>query len=146
METVNNILGSKKNALIQVQFKNSHGENISIPQVLANDFNEVFLVNIGPKLASKINSTGKEYREYLKDPIQNSVFLSPIIDEEIIKIITILDQTKSSGPGGYLVERWVRGCATQIGCFFGLSSLPMAPFLFENLDKGCVFAKYIIFN
>ena len=34
--------------------------------------------------------------------------------------------------GGYLVERWVRGCATQIGCFFGLSGFAMAPFLFEN--------------
>ena len=29
-----------------------------------------FFVNIGPNLASKINSTGKEYHEYLKDPIQ----------------------------------------------------------------------------
>ena len=37
-----------------------------------------------------------------------------------------------TGGGGYLVERWVRGCAAQIGCFFGLSGLPMAPFLFEN--------------
>ena len=36
------------------------------------------------------------------------------------------------GGGGYLVERWVWGCAAQIGCFFGLSSFPMAPFLFEN--------------
>ena len=36
------------------------------------------------------------------------------------------------GAGGYLVERWVRGCAAQIGCFFGISGLPMAPFLFEN--------------
>ena len=34
--------------------------------------------------------------------------------------------------GGHLVERWVRGCAAQIGCFFGLSGFPMAPFLFEN--------------
>ena len=34
-------------------------------------------------------------------------------------------------PEGYLVERWVRGCAAQIGCFFGLSGFPMAPFLFE---------------
>ena len=36
------------------------------------------------------------------------------------------------GEGGYLVERWVRGCAAQIGCFFGLSGFAMAPFLFEN--------------
>ena len=28
----------------------------------------------------------------------------------------------------YLVDRWVRGCAAQIGCLFGLSGLPMAPF------------------
>ena len=34
-------------------------------------------------------------------------------------------------PGG-VVERWVRGCAAQIGCFFDLSGFPMAPFLFEN--------------
>ena len=34
--------------------------------------------------------------------------------------------------GGYLVERWIRGCAAQIGCFFGLSGFAMAPFLFEN--------------
>ena len=34
-------------------------------------------------------------------------------------------------PGG-LVERWVRGCAAQIGCFFGRSGFPMTLFLFEN--------------
>ena len=49
-----------------------------------------------PKLASKVNSTCKEYHEYLKDPIEKSVFLSPVIDE-IIKIITKFDQTKSPG-------------------------------------------------
>ena len=56
-------------------------------------------------------------------------------------------QKEVATPGGYLVEMWVRGCAAQIGCFFGLSGLPVAPFLFENwLDISCVFAKYIIFN
>ena len=40
---------------------------------------------------------------------------------------------RNSTPGrGYLVERWVQGCAAQIGCLFGLSGLPMVPFLFEN--------------
>ena len=49
------------------------------------------------------------------------------------------------GGGGYLVERWVRGCAAQIGCFFGHSGLPMAPFYLKiGLDIGRVFAKYII--
>ena len=46
------------------------------------------------------------------------------------------------------MERWVRGCVAQIGCFFGLSGLPMAPFLFENwfIYIGHVFAKCIIFD
>ena len=74
-KTINNILGRKKNALIQAQFKNSHGETISDPQLIANDFND-FFVNIGPNLASKINSTGKEYHEYLKEPIQKCFLIS----------------------------------------------------------------------
>ena len=48
--------------------------------------------------------------------------------------------------GGYSVERWVRGCAAQIGCFFGLSGFPMAPFYLKiGLDIGRIFAKCIIF-
>ena len=64
-KTINNILGRKKNALIQAQFKNSHRETISDPQLIATDFNDCF-VNTVPNLASKINSTtGNEYHEYL---------------------------------------------------------------------------------
>ena len=44
----------------------------------------------------------------------------------------MFDLLLKNGSGGYLVERWVRECAAQIGCFVGLSGLPMAPFLFEN--------------
>ena len=51
----------------------------------------------------------------------------------------------SAYPGGYLVERWVRGCAAQMGCFFGLPGLPMALFVLKiGLDIGRVFAKCII--
>ena len=40
----------------------------------------------------------------------------------------IFSLARETPGGGYLVERWVRGCAAQIGCFFGLSGLAMAPF------------------
>ena len=33
---------------------------------------------------------------------------------------------------GVLIGKVGTGCEAQIGCFFGLSGLPMAPFLFEN--------------
>ena len=44
--------------------------------------------------------------------------------------------------GGYLVERWVQGCATQIGCLFSLSGF-MAPSFFKNLDIDHVFCKML---
>ena len=41
------------------------------------------------------------------------------------------------------MERWVRGCAAQIGCFFDLSGLALAPFFYLKigLDIGRVFCK-----
>ena len=51
------------------------------------------------------------------------------------------------GGGGYLVERWIWGCAAQIVCLFGLSGLPMAFFYLKiGLDIGRVFAKCLIFR
>ena len=45
------------------------------------------------------------------------------------------------------MERWVWGCAAQIRCFFDLSGLAMAPFLFENWFRyRSRFAKCIIFD
>ena len=45
------------------------------------------------------------------------------------------------------MERWVRGCAAQMGCFFGLSGLPLAHCSLKiGLDIGHVFAKYIFYN
>ena len=48
-------------------------------------------------------------------------------------------------PVGYLVERWVRRCAAQIGCFFQVYQWPLF-YLKIGLDIGNIFAKYIIFN
>ena len=64
------------------------------------------------------------------------------------KTLSELTNERGNRRGGeHLVERWVRGSAAQIGCFFGLSGLPMAPFYLKiGLDIGCVFAKYTIFN
>ena len=46
------------------------------------------------------------------------------------------------------MERWVRGCAAQIGCFFGLSGLQIAPFFYLKigLDIGRIFANCLIFD
>ena len=83
-----------------------------------------FFVNIGPELASKIKSTGKEYHEYLKDPIEKSVFLSPVIDDEIIKIITKFNQTKSPGHdniGNNIIKRIAKEISKPLAIVFNLS-------------------------
>ena len=58
------------------------------------------------------------------------------------------EQCISASVGGYLVERWVQGCAAQIQCLFGLSGLPMVPFLLGKWLRciGCIFAKCLIFD
>ena len=44
------------------------------------------------------------------------------------------------------MERWVWRSTAQKGCIFGLSGLPMAPFLFEiGLDIDWICAKCLIF-
>ena len=50
---------------------------------------------------------------------------------------------------GDLVEKRVRRCVIQIWCLFGLLSLPVGPFLFENWFTshiGSIFAKCLIFH
>ena len=49
--------------------------------------------------------------------------------------------------GGYLVERWVRGCAAQIGCF-SASQVYQWPLFYLKivLDIGRVFANCILFD
>ena len=45
------------------------------------------------------------------------------------------------------MERWVQGCAAQMGRLFGLSGLLMTPFYLKiGLDIGCGFEKKKAFN
>ena len=45
-----------------------------------------FIVNIGPKLATDIQNTGKIYFYYLHNKIPSSMFMKPIDKLEIIKM------------------------------------------------------------
>ena len=47
---------------------------------------------------------------------------------KIQHVQTTTGMYRTKPPRGYLVERWIRGCAAQRGCLFSLSSLLMAPF------------------
>ena len=90
--------------------------------LIANDFNDFFVI-IGPNLVSKIKNTGNKYHEYLKDPIQKIVFLSPVIDDEIVKIITKFDQTKSpchDNIGNNIIKRIAKEISKPLAIIFNL--------------------------
>ncbi len=63
-KTINSVIGRGKKLIQPDKFKSDTEVNISEPAKISNEFND-FFVNIGPKLASKIQHSGKDYYEYL---------------------------------------------------------------------------------
>ena len=106
-KTINCIIGRNKRSNPQTKFTNSQGSTISDPQMISDEFND-FFVNIGPQLASTIKTDGKQYYDCLKTPMTSCMFLKPIEEEEIIKIIYKFNQNKSAGHddiGNFIVKR-----------------------------------------
>ena len=93
--TINNILGRGKKQSAYNKFKDENGNVFINPEDISNQFND-FFVNVGPKLASNIQSTGKSYFEYLKNPINSSMYMKPIVEMNITKIIEKFSQNKSA--------------------------------------------------
>ena len=73
----------------------SNGMKIKDKNKIANTFNNYF-VNIGTDLAKSISPTATTPSQYLPEPNPNSMYLYPVVDEEVEKIIKEL---KISSPG-----------------------------------------------
>ena len=58
---------------------------ISCPNEITNIFNR-FFVEIGPFVASKIPTYLKNFEQFLKNLIINSLFLHPTNDDEIVSL------------------------------------------------------------
>ena len=64
---------------------------------IANSFNQYF-GSVAEKIRKKIPKTPKTYTSFLKNPIPNSLFLSPVDTNEILNCISTLDYSKATGP------------------------------------------------
>ena len=95
-KTINSIIGRGTKKSLQSNFRIDDTKNITEPKTISNAFNN-FFVDIGPKLASKIQHTGKNYFDYLTKPAQTCIFAKPIVAEEIVKIIGKFNPNKSPG-------------------------------------------------
>ena len=54
----------------------------------------------GLKLASNIKHSEKGYFKYLSNPTQKTLFIKPIVADEVVKIISKLNQNKNPGHDG----------------------------------------------
>ena len=64
---------------------------------MASKFNE-FYVNIGNMVEKKIPNSKSIFKDFLKDPVPNSIFLAPVDDKEIAELFSKIDSSKSCGP------------------------------------------------
>lgn len=87
---------STKNSSYPSEFKNN-GSTISGNKNIAEHFNQ-FFVNIGPTLAKNIPKCNSNYKSFLGDRVEETVFLNPVTDDELL---TIVHKYKSKASKGY---------------------------------------------
>ena len=95
---INDVINKKKDH-IKAETINVNGIEITSPKEISNEFNSYF-VNIGPKLGSQINCNEKHFSEYLPNPSNSAIFLSPTNEAEIIKIVKSFASKPSAGYDG----------------------------------------------
>ena len=91
---LNEVMGKKKTNLQRNEKIIENNTEITNPQDIANSFNSYF-VNLGPELASKIESNDTHFKQFLPAPLQNSFFFNPTNAYEIIKVTLSLNSSKS---------------------------------------------------
>ena len=69
----------------------------------------IFFVNVGPKLASDIQNTGKNYYDYLHNMRSSNMYMKPIFESDILKIVSKFNVNKSAGHdniGNVIINGW----------------------------------------
>lgn len=99
------LVWSKINSLLARKSKKSslpveilhNGTTVSDQTLIANIFNS-FFTSIAKNIRDKIPKSSKNCKYFLKDPVNETIFLTPTNEEEIIKLISQLSNNKASGP------------------------------------------------
>ena len=101
----------------------SGNKTYTCPNEIASQFNKYF-AGIGPKLASTIQHTGKEFSSYLKESNNSTFFLKPTNTDEISKIINGLGSRKGAGHDGIksdIIKHVAKEIANPLSIIFNMS-------------------------
>ena len=74
---------------------------ITDQKFMTQKFNE-FYVNIGNMVEEKMPKTNSKFSDFLSNPVPNSIFLSPLDDQEISDMFSKINTSKSCGPNSIL--------------------------------------------
>lgn len=112
-QTINDLLKTKKKVCSDIIVEN--GNEITDPHSIATAFNN-FFVNIGPRLASTIH-TNENFKDYLSDANENSLFFIPVNENEILEIVRSFKMSRSCGYDGisvYLLKKIIYCLASPL--------------------------------
>ena len=141
-KAINNVLGRSQKQTSQSKFRDECGNCITNSEDISNGFND-FFVNIGPKLASEIHSTGKNYYDYLGDMKTSNMFFKPIVERDVMKIIDKFNPNKGAGNddiGNFIIKRVADEIVEPLTIIFNLSiSTGIVP---EKLKQAKVIPIY----
>jgi exonuclease III len=93
-QTINSVIGKNSKPKSPSYFLDGT-HKISDPGLISNKFNS-FFANIGPELASKIQSPSV-FSDFLNDPQPNTIFFHPTDEKEIFDIVKTFKNGKSAG-------------------------------------------------
>ena len=96
---------------------------LTAPKDIADLFNK-FFYSVAPNIQSKINFAHKSFNDSLKNPCNESIFIKPCTNKEIIDIIPDLSTNKATGPNSSPIKIIIlaKDCfANNLSVLFNLS-------------------------
>lgn len=125
-DCVNKICGKSKSETIIDEIENQKGDIITDKILIANEFNN-FFSDIGKNLAEKISSP-ENFEENINN-LEQSIFLFPTNESEVIRIIKSLKNKKSPG-GDNLRAETLKEISNEI-------ATPMTFLINKCFETGC---------
>ena len=99
-KTFGNILSNKKNKDTNINMIKVDGNEIRDPREIADKFNKYFC-KIGSNLANKFDNSNNDYKTYLGEASNQSMYMSKTTSSEITKLISKMENKKKPGHDGF---------------------------------------------
>ena len=108
-QTLNHKKSKNKTRIQQLHIGN---ESFTSDKDIANGLNDYFC-SVGYKTSNELPQIQGHYRDYLKNKIEETFFLAPILEQETSRELLNLNSKKSAGPDNF-APRLIKACASAL--------------------------------